>query len=72
MKGYRRWLGVILLVVSLFFSPVITWATDTEQLTDELLTELELDDMESFLQEQQSENDLDISFGGLIKGYSVI
>lgn len=69
MKGYRRWLGVILLVVSLFFSPVITWATDTEQLTDELLTELELDDMESFLQEQQSENDLDISFGGLIKGF---
>lgn len=41
----------------------------TEQLTDELIEELELDEMEHFLEEQQQEDDLDISFGALIKGF---
>ena len=41
---------------------------ETDQLTDELLEELELDEMERFLGEQQ-EDDLDISFGELIKGF---
>ena len=41
---------------------------ETDQLTDELLEKLELDEMEQFLGEQQ-EDDLDISFGELIKGF---
>lgn len=41
----------------------------TDQLTDELLEELELDDMERFLQEQQQADDLNISFGELVKGF---
>ena len=40
----------------------------TDDLTDELIGELELDEMERFLS-QQAEDDLDISFGDLIKGF---
>ena len=40
----------------------------TDDLTDELIGELELDEMERFLS-QQTEDDLDISFGDLIKGF---
>lgn len=42
---------------------------ETDQMTDELLEELELDEMERFLSEQQGEDDLNISFGELIKGF---
>ena len=40
-----------------------------DQIADELLEELELDEMERFLQEQQETDDLDISFGALVKGF---
>lgn len=40
----------------------------TDDLTDELIGELELDEMERFLS-QQTEDDLDISFGDLIKRF---
>lgn len=40
----------------------------TDELTDELLRELDLGEMEQFLSAQQ-EDDLDISFGELIKGF---
>lgn len=41
----------------------------TDELTDELIGELELGEMEQFLSGQQQEDDLDISFGELIKGF---
>lgn len=44
-------------------------AQQAEQLTDELLAELDLEDMELFLQEQQKEDGLDIGFGELVKGF---
>lgn len=40
-----------------------------DQMVDELLGELQLDEMESFLQDQQQEDELNISFGELIKGF---
>ena len=40
-----------------------------DQLVDELLGELQLNEMESFLQDQQQEDELNISFGELIKGF---
>ena len=40
----------------------------TEQLTDELISELELDEMEDFLREQQAD-DLDISFEELLRDF---
>ena len=41
----------------------------TDQMTDELMEQLELDDMERFLQEQQQEDELDISFEELIRSF---
>ena len=69
MSGRGKWLCVGLIMILMFFSPVLTKAADTDDLTDELLNELELDEMEDFLQEQQGENDLDISFGELLKSF---
>lgn len=62
------------LILSLFLLlPVSVPAAETnrseDQLTDQLLDELELDEMERFLVEQQQEGDPDISFGELVKNF---
>ena len=79
--GRGKMLSVWLMLVLFLIQPVCVQAaavqagqteeTDqvTDQLTDELLEELELEEMERFLQEQQQEDDLDISFLELIKSF---
>lgn len=68
-----------LLLILLLIQPMPVQAAETEeeaiqdqeadQLADELIGELDLDEMERFLSEQQGEDDLDVSFGELIKGF---
>lgn len=41
----------------------------TDGLTDELMNELELDEMERFLKEQEQDVDIDLSFTELIRGF---
>ena len=74
------WLCLMLVLLAVQITPVKAAETETVtgggqetdaqlQVTDEFLGELDLDDMEQFLQEQQGEDDLDISFGELMKGF---
>ena len=78
----EKWLWLCLMLVLLVVQITPVKAAETEtvtgsgqetdaqlQVTDEFLGELDLDDMEQFLQEQQGEDDLDISFGELMKGF---
>ena len=81
MKGWRKKLCAGLLLILLLIQPLPvraeetthlqasddrTQAEDTDRITDELIGELELDEVERFLS-QQTEDNLDISFGDLIK-----
>lgn len=74
------WLCLMLVLLAVQITPVKAAETETVtgsgqetdaqlQVTDEFLGELDLDDMEQFLQEQQGEDDMDISFGELMKGF---
>ena len=78
----EKWLWLCLMLVLLVVQITPVKAAETEtvtgsgqetdaqlQVTDEFLGELDLDDMEQFLQEQQGEDDMDISFGELMKGF---
>lgn len=79
--GRGKWLCACLILAVLFLHPLSVQATDqaqarqqeaeteqaADQMVDELLGELQLDEMESFLQDQQQEDELNISFGELIK-----
>lgn len=79
--GRGKWLCACLILTVLFLHPLSVQATDqaqvrqqeadteqaADQMVDELLGELQLDEMESFLQDQQQEDELNISFGELIK-----
>lgn len=81
--GRGKWLCACLILTVLFLHPLSVQATDqaqvrqqeaeteqaADQMVDELLGELQLDEMESFLQDQQQEDELNISFGELIKGF---
>lgn len=81
--GRGKWLCACLILAVLFLHPLSVQATDqaqarqqeaeteqaADQMVDELLGELQLDEMESFLQDQQQEDELNISFGELIKGF---
>ena len=68
----RLWAGLFVCLFLLVSNPVPAEGAadiETEQLTDGLLQELELGEMEDFLRDQQAENDLDISFTELLKGF---
>lgn len=81
--GRGKWLCACLILTVFFLNPLSVQATDqaqarqqeaeteqaADQMVDELLGELQLDEMESFLQDQQQEDELNISFGELIKGF---
>ena len=82
MMRREKWLWLCLMLVLLVVQITPVKAAETEtvtgsgqetdaqlQVTDEFLGELDLDDMEQFLQEQQGEDDMDISFGELMKGF---
>ena len=84
MKGRRKKLCAGLLLILLLMQPLAvraeetsgpqesdgrTQTEDTDRITDELIGELELDEMEQFLSQQQEEDGLNISFGELIKGF---